>query len=498
MTTLVQHVAERAAAERGDAVALEDGAGDRRTFAELWQRAQALAAGLRDLGLRPGDRVLEALPNSCALVECDLALAVAGLVRVPLNPRLGAREWAAIAADSGASALVVADGLTGADGEPVERHVDVARVVRAGDREAMAASGATFEHRADADDLVGLAYSSGTTGRPKGARRTHRMRVASARAMRAHVVPDAGPGSTYLHAGPAIHTSGLFVLPMLEAGARQLLVDHPRPVEIATLVRARGVTHLALVPTVVTALAGLPEVSPEWFSSVRVLAYAGAPMPAEQLRRAHERLTPRLVQYYGLVEAMPPLSVLGVADHERAVTGEDALATSAGRVLPTVEVRVDPETGEVAARGDVVTPGYWNAERRDDLGKSFEDGWLLTGDVGRLEDGYLWLTDRRGDVVISGGYNIYPREVEEAVATAPGVVQCAAVGLPDPLWGQRLVVAVVGELGDPEAVVARACVGLAPHKRPKEVHVLPELPLGATGKIDRRAVARLLQGPSGH
>lgn len=504
---LVHDVLEQAAQAHGDRVAIEDDAHEVRTFAQLWDRARHLAGGLRSLGLQPGDRVLEALPNSCAAIESDMALAIAGLVRVPLNPRLGPREWAAIAADSGASALLGGDGLHTADGAPVIDHVGVDLVIAAGgggDRVGLEDLIAVEEpvpiQRADADALVGLAYSSGTTGLPKGAKRTHRMRVASARAMRDSVLVGAGPEALYLHAGPVIHTSGLFVLPMLELGGRQLLLDHARPAEVAQIVRDRSVTHLAVVPTVLSALAALPYMSHEWFSSVEALAYAGAPIRAEQLRRVHEVVSPHLVQYYGLVEAMPPLTVLSIEDHRRAVEGEPELATSAGSALPHVELEIrgataDEPMGELAVRGGVVTPGYWNAEGRSDIGKAFDDGWLLTGDIGRLDDGYLWLTDRRNDMIISGGYNIYPREVEEVVAAVPGVTECSVMGLPDEVWGQRLVVAVTASEVDAALVADRvkdACGALAPHKRPKHVHVLDAMPLGATGKIDRRALVDLL------
>ncbi len=511
---LVHDVLERAVSDHAGRVAVEDDRGERRTYEQLWRRAQHLAGGLRSLGLRPGDRVLEALPNSCAVVEHDMALAVAGLVRVPLNPRLGPREWAAVARDSAAAALVVGEGLVTADGARVEEHVDVPLVIGTeADRgrpcleELVAQERCSPIHRAEPDDLVGLAYSSGTTGLPKGAMRTHRMRVASRDAMLAEVLGAAGQDTLYLHAGPVIHTSGLFVLPVLTIGGRQLLLNHARPDRVAATVQERGVTHLAVVPTVLSALASLPDVSRDWFGSVQVLAYAGAPIRVEQLRRAYDSLTPNLVQYYGLVEAMPPLSVLSVEDHRLAMTDDPSLASSAGRPLEHVEFEVravagSEEAGEIAVRGDVVSPGYWNADGRADIGKAFEGGWLLTGDVGRLERERLWLTDRRGDMIISGGYNIYPGEVEGVVAGAAGVEQCCALGLPDPTWGQRLVVAVTtspaaarssqANGSNPVDAVAEVCRVLAPHKRPKSVHLVDTMPLGATGKIDRRALARQL------
>lgn len=498
---LIHEFVEKSVHAHPDRTAIEDGAGEERTFAMLWERAQRLAAGLLATGLQPGDRVLEALPNGCALIESDLAMAVAGLVRVPLNPRLGQREWAAIATDSGARGLIVGDGLSTADHAAIEEHVTVDQVIRVGRarggehpvEELIGASDPLDPVPTDADSLVGLAYSSGTTGLPKGARRTHRMRTASARAMLHSVLAEADAASLYLHAGPAIHTSGLFVLPMLELGARQLLMDHLRPADIVRVVHERSVTHLALVPTVIAAMSDLPDVTPRMWETVQMLAYAGSPMPVQQLRCAAERLTSRLVQYYGLVEAMPPLTVLSIEDHRRALTGDTDLARSAGRILEHVDLTVErPDeggVGEVVVAGDVVTPGYWNAENRDDLGKTVTDGRLATGDVGRIVDGYLWLTDRRNDMIISGGYNIYPREIEEVVAAVPGVRQCAAIGVPDDLWGQRLEIVVAAAVPtDIGEAVMRACSTLAPHKRPKRVHVRGELPLGATGKIDRRAV----------
>lgn len=500
---LVPDVLERAAHRFTDHPAVEDVGGDRRSFAQLWERSRYLAGGLLSLGLRPGDRVLEAVPNRCAALEVDQALAIAGLVRVPLNPRLGPRAWTAIARDSGASALILGEGLTTAPGTDIAAAVDVDRVIGVGGGSPGPRVDELVElcieppaMARDADALIGLAYSSGTTGRPKGAMRTHRMRLASARAMVDHVLPGAGPASLYLHAGPIIHTSGLFVLPFLELGGRQLLVDHPRPADVAALVRDRRVTHLAVVPTVLSALSHVEGLDPSWFESVEMLAYAGAPIRSEQLRTAAHRLTPRLLQYYGLVEAMPPLTVLDQADHHRALDGDPALDGSAGRILPHVQLEVigdeGESTGEIAVRGEVVSPGYWQAAGRDDLAKAFDpDGRLLTGDVGRVENGYLRLTDRRHDVIISGGYNIFPSEVEHVVAAAHGVQDCAAVGLPDPTWGQRLVVAVTVAGAAPQdvsAAVRRAADDLPAHQRPKEIHVVETMPLGATGKIDRRAL----------
>ncbi len=498
----VGDVLAHAAVRHGDRIAVQDDAGEL-TFTELHVRARRLADGFMSAGLRPGDRVLEALPNGRDLLVSELALAVAGLVRVPLNPRLGPREWQGIREDSGARGLIVDERLAGAGGASIRQHVCCEITVGADDGgladliEAGSADAALPP--AHEDDLVGLAYSSGTTGMPKGAMRTHRMRLASMRAMMREVLQPCGEIGAYLHAGPAIHTSGLFILPMLALGARQVMAQHPSPTQISSIIAANGITHLALVPSVIDALTRLPGPARHPFSALTMLAYAGAPMPATHIRRAADLLTDRLVQYYGLVEAIPPLTVLSIADHARGLSIEPRLLASAGRCVRDASITItgDAELGEVAVAGPMVTAGYWNASERNDLGKAFDGVALLTGDVGTIKDGYLFLTDRKNDMLVSGGYNVYPGEIEAVVVSSAGVREVVVVGLPDERWGQRIVLAYTTASGDDldaaqHASLQHNLASLAPHKRPKSCHFVSTLPLGATGKIDRRAVAAQL------
>jgi acyl-CoA synthetase (AMP-forming)/AMP-acid ligase II len=248
----------------------------------------------------------------------------------------------------------------------------------------------------------------------------------------------------------------------------------------------------------------------ETLAGLKMLGYAGAPMPPEQTRQAYERLTPNLVQYYGLVEAIPPVTVLDRDLHQRGLRGEPELLSSAGRPALGVELGVvgedgnevaPGEVGEVVTRGDHVMAGYWNAASREDLGKSVVDGWLHTGDLGRVdEEGLLWLIDRKGDMIISGGYNVYPREVESVVAEAAGVAEVAVIGVADPEWGQRvvaLVSALPGRNVDTGAVLAHCRDRLAGYKKPKEVHVVDSFPLNSTGKIDKRTLRRRLETEAG-
>jgi acyl-CoA synthetase (AMP-forming)/AMP-acid ligase II len=309
----------------------------------------------------------------------------------------------------------------------------------------------------------------------------------------------------YAHAGPITHTSGLFVLPFLAAGATQLVMPTWDPEEFVDAVEHRGVTHTAMVPTMVARLLAQPDVDRSRMAGLRMLGYAGAPMPPEQMRQAHDRLSPNLVQYYGLVEAIPPVTVLDAADHELGLAGEPELLTSAGRPALGVELAVVDEAGrpvpggeigEVVTRGDHVMRGYWNAASRDDLGKSVVDGWLHTGDLGRLDAaGRLYLVDRKGDMIISGGYNIYPREVEDVIAEVPGVAEVAVLGVEDPEWGQRVTALYTvrpGSTVTDEQVLEHCRAHLASYKKPKELRRVDAFPLNATGKIAKKVLREQL------
>lgn len=501
----------RAGARFADRIAIE-GLDATRTFAELATRVRRIAHALTSLGLTPGDRVLDLQTNSTAYVETDLAIRAGGFVRAALNYRLHPTDWERIARDSGARALIVADALAESAAGVAEV---VGTTVRVSELHALLTDADDAPLRPlDPDALCGLHYSSGTTGHPKGAQRTHRNWLASVTNMTQDVLggPPDPERDCYVHAGPVTHTSGLFVLPFLVAGARQIVLPSFDPQTFLHAVHERGATHTAMVPTMVARLLTVPGISRESLASLRMLAYAGAPMPAEQMRSAHERLTPHLVQYYGLVEAIPPVTVLDADLHARGLAGESALLTSAGRPALGVEIAVvdddgipcpHGEAGEVVTRGDHVMAGYFNAGTRTDLSKAVVDGWLHTGDLGRLDaEGNLWLVDRKGDMIISGGYNIYPREVEEVVAEVNGVHEVAVVGVADPEWGQRVVALVTARAGAdaaglPDAVTDHCRARLAAYKKPKEVRVLDSFPLNSTGKIDKKSLRATLESGVG-
>ncbi len=497
----------RAASRFGPRIAVE-GPEATRTFAELGERVVRIANALAALGLQPGDRVLDLQTNSTTYLETDLAIRAGGFIRAALNYRLHPSDWERIARDSGARALIY-DGSFADQTQQLRAEIEHVVVVGEGPglrlEDLIANAPTTALPVRDPDTLCGLHYSSGTTGHPKGAQRTHRNWMASVVNM-THDVLGGVPGEhdTYVHAGPITHTSGLFVLPFLVAGARQIVLPHWDPANFIDAVARRGATHTAMVPTMVARLLAVPDIAP--LAGLKMLGYAGAPMPPEQMRQAAERLTPNLVQYYGLVEAIPPVTLLDETMHARGLSGEPDLLTSAGRTALGVEIAVVDETGkrvptgepgEIITRGDHVMAGYWNSETRTDLGKSVVDGWLHTGDLGRIDaEGNLWLMDRKRDMIISGGYNIYPREIEDVVAAIPGVAEVAVLGMPDADWGQRVVAVVTAEPGhtiDPAAVIEHCRAQMASYKKPKEVRVIDAFPLNATGKIAKRVLREQLE-----
>ena len=499
----------RAATRFQDRVAVECG-DQQRTFGELGDRVTRLASGLLALGLEPGDRVLDLQENSITYVESDLAIRSAGLVRVALNHRLHPTDWERIAADSGARAIVV----TAEHADDAAALIDgLEHTIMIGDGpgtayESIIAGQPTGTLPArEPDSFCGLHYSSGTTGHPKGARRTHRNWFSSVVNMTHDVVGHVpGHDDVYVHAGPITHTSGLFLLPFLVAGARQIVLERWDPDLFVEAVTERGGTHTAVVPTMIARLLAHPEADRDAFAGMRMLAYAGAPMPPEQMRQAYERLTPNLVQYYGLVEAIPPVTVLTADDHARGLRDDPDLLGSAGRAALGVEIAIVDadekplpagEVGEVITRGDHVMAGYWNAEGREDLAKTVRDGWLHTGDLGRLSvDGHLWLVDRKGDMIISGGYNIYPREVEDVVAEVPGVGEVAVLGAADADWGQRVVAfytTAAGASVDEQVIMEHCRSRLASYKKPKELHRVDSFPLNSTGKIAKKTLRAQLE-----
>ena len=262
----------------------------------------------------------------------------------------------------------------------------------------------------------------------------------------------------------------------------------------------------------VARLLTLDGINPSRFTNLQMLGYAGAPMPPEQIKECFEKITTNMVQYYGLVEAIPPVTVLSAQDHQIGLTREPEVLTSAGNPCTTVEIKIvdengkevpSGEIGEVITRGDHVMRGYYGAAGSDpNVTKAVRDGWLHTGDLGRMDsENRLYLVDRKGDMIISGGYNIYPREIEDVIAEVAEINEVAVLGAHDKEWGQKVTAFVSIKPNaqiDESALIAKVldhCKSkMASYKKPKDVFVIKEFPLNSTGKIAKKVLRAQLEG----
>ena len=490
--------------------ALADGERVHATWGTWAARVAAAAAGLRaDFGLSPGDRVAIVMRNRPEYLEALFAVWHAGLVAVPVNARLHPHEFAHILGDSG-TAVVVTDEEHAEDVVPLVDAVDTLRaaVLAPGprwDRLTGSAPAPLADRRPD--DSAWLFYTSGTTGRPKGATLTHRNLLMASLSYFADI-DQVMPQDCILHAAPLSHGSGLYGLPHVARGALSV-VPHSGGVdgeEIAALLgRWRGMSMFA-APTMVKRLAGDPAIAGADLANLKTIIYGGAPMYLADLEEALAVFGPRLAQIYGQGETPMTITGLSKADHaERDHPRWRERLQSVGFPRTDVEVRVVDEAdrelpagevGEVVVRGDVVMAGYWN--QPEATAETLRGGWLHTGDVGSFDDdGFLTLRDRSKDLIISGGMNIYPREVEEALLRHPGVRAAAVVGRPDPEWGEAVVAFVVAEDGaaPPSAEeLDRTCrENIARYKRPKDYRFVDALPTNNYGKILKRELRERLR-----
>jgi acyl-CoA synthetase (AMP-forming)/AMP-acid ligase II len=454
------------------------------TYRELGDRVARLAAGLAGLGLVRGDRVVLLMPNRPELVESLWAAFHGGFTAVPVNWHLHPDEVAYIVGHCGAAAVVVSDETAAATrGLP-----DGVRVVRTGPgyEDLLAPAPSPLAGVAD-EDPAWLFYTSGTTGRPKGAILTHRNLTAMTEAYFRDLDPVAD-GSVYLHAAPLTHGSGLYLLPSTARGATQVIAPGTSfsASRFVELIGEHQVTHAAfLAPTMLRYV--VDEARGAILPTLRSVVVGGAPLYQEDLRTAVGVLGPVVTQMYGQGEAPMTITVMPAAealDHPgscgHAFHGvEIRLAGEGGEPVP------DGADGEVLVRGDVVMRGYW--DNPEATAATLAGGWLHTGDIGHLEAGYLHLTDRAKDVIITGGSNVYPREVEEVLLTHPAVRECAVVGWPDREWGESIRAFVVAD-GDPAPdELIQYCRGrLASFKKPREVVFVAELPKNAAGKVLKR------------
>ncbi|MGY0065004.1 acyl-CoA synthetase [Streptomyces sp. LZ34] len=458
------------------------------SYAELYERTTRLAHALRTAGIRRGDRIAYLGANHPSYLETMFASGTLGAVFVPLNTRLAAPEIAFQLRDAAAKALIHdpshGDTVAGLRGQTdVKTHITVGPDYETLLREA---SADPIDEPVGLDDICIIMYTSGTTGRPKGAMLTHANLTWNA--VNVLIDQDLASDEVALVSAPLFHTAGLnmLTLPVLLKGGTCVLVDAFDPGGTLELIERRRITFMFGVPAMFDQVARHPRWADADLSSVRMLSCGGSPVPTSLIATYQQRgLT--FMQGYGMTEASPGVLFL---DAEHAVSkagsaGVQHFFSDVRVVLPDLTPAAPGETGEVIVRGPHVMQGYWGLP--DETAASFVDGWFRSGDAARVDqDGYATIVDRLKDTIISGGENIYPAEVENALLTHPDIVECAVVGVPDHKWGEvprAVVVAREGAALDLDEVLAFLTGRLAKYKIPKSVVIVEALPRTASGKL---------------
>ncbi|NGO80116.1 long-chain fatty acid--CoA ligase [Streptomyces sp. YC504] len=470
------------------------------TYRELDERVLRLAHALCGLGVRRGDRVAYLGPNHPTVLETLFAAGALGAVFVPLNTRLTAPELAYNLTDAGVTVLV--HGPEAAEAVPAAEAAGVRhRIALAGpdDKGALGyeellagAEPAPLDEPVAPDDPCIIMYTSGTSGRPKGAVLSHANLTWNS--VNVLVDTDLAADEVTLVVAPLFHTAGLNMtcLPTLLKGGRVVLLGSFDPGRVLDLIERRRVTYMFGVPTMYDAMAAHPRWTATDLSSLRTLNCGGAPVPARTIATYLDRGL-AFSQGYGMTEASP-----GVLFLDREQTSAKAGSAGVPHFFTDLRlVRPDggeagpEEHGEILVQGPHVMTGYWGKAVETEAAFA-EGGWLRTGDVARADaDGYVYLVDRIKDMYVSGGENVSPAEVEDALLTHPAVAECAVIGVPDPVWGEvgrAVVVLRPGASADEEDVLGHLRGRLAKYKIPKSVVVTDALPRTATGKFIKPAV----------
>jgi long-chain acyl-CoA synthetase len=481
--------------------AVADGSAVRHSYAALAARVERLAGALVDAGLRSGDRAALVANNCAEYVEALFACWHAGLCAVPINSKLHARELAYVLQHAGArwtfvdAACAAALGSAGREAPALERIVEFGTA--AYDRLLAGAAGEA-PVAVSRTDPAWLFYTSGTTGRPKGAVLTHGNLLAMSLCFLADVEAVA-PGDAILHAAPLSHGSGLYLLPHVLNAAVHVVPESGGfdAAEIAALVTRWPKACFFAAPTMVKRLVAHSALCGTPLEHLKSIVYGGAPMYVEDCRAAFAALGPRLAQIYGQGESPMTITAMSRALLADAIArNDDARLSSVGVAQTGIEIRIaGPDgvdlpaggTGEVCVRGPTVMQGYWGDPPA--TAAALAGGWLHTGDIGCLDrDGFLTLKDRAKDLIISGGSNIYPREIEEVLLKHAAVAEAAVVGRKHPDWGEEVVACVVAGAGTDTAALEREldalCLAhIARFKRPKAYVFVAELPKNNTGKV---------------
>ena len=483
------------------------------SYRDLDTRSNRLANALLGLGLTRGDRVAAIAWNRPELVELECALFKSGLVKVILNARLSDEEIRDCILNSEPAVMLVGPEHR----ERVQNLADIPplRLIAFGEAQAgcldyedllRQASSTNPDAQLDPRELAVLHYSSGSTGKQKAAMQTVGNRMTSVR----KVVMGrlrCEPGEVLALSGPVSHASGMFMQPWLAQGGTLLLLDRFEPDALLAAVARHRAAATFLVPTMISAILADGALKRHDHSSLRMVNYGAAPMAQSRVKEAWEAFGPVLAQGYGAGETTGGLVLLTSADHRRAIEqGREELLLSCGRNFSESRVELLDDAGNTVAPGDIgeicvrgpdVFAGYW---REPELTRAaLVDGWLHTGDLARMDDeGYIFIVDRKKDMVVSGGFNVYPAEVEQALYRHPAVQDACVVGVPDAHWGEAVKAVVVlrtGQAANEAELIEHCGRHLANFKKPRSVDFVEALPRNPNGKLSRKELkARYWEG----
>ncbi len=475
------------------------------SYAEAEAKANRLAHALAGAGLEVGDRIAVLSKNCIEYAIIYFACAKAGVVPVPLNYRLAPPEWAYIVGDAGARLLIARGDLVEAI-EPVRAELGVEQLIAIeASAEGWQSLESFMEGKPDTrpdrgitvDHDVYQMYTSGTTGRPKGAVLQHR--ALAANLQQNQLTLQTRPGERCLIVAPMYHVAaGITMFTSLCTGGCLYIQEDFNPAEVVRAMSEERIGVALLVPVMIQfCLVHVPDVVERSYDDLRLIAYGGSAIAEETLRTALSAFGCEFLQGYGMTELTALATSLLPDDHRRALDGEPGLLASAGRALVGTEVRVVDEhdqpvehgtIGEIVVRGPQAMRGYWN--RPEATEQALRGGWMHTGDAGTMDEaGYLYIQDRVKDMIVSGGENVYPREVEELLYQHPAIAEAAVIGVPDPMWGEAVKAIVVlreDHQATAEELMATFEGKLADYKRPRSVDFVDALPRNPSGKILKR------------
>ena len=508
---LIGEILRREARIRGNKIAVVDGEIEY-NYQEINRRVNRLANVLLEMGISRGDKVAFMGDNSHYFVEFYFAAAKIGSIAVPINARFSSEEASYVARNAEVILLIYAEEMEEtvqkmrADIPEVKQYIstgDASRDTLSYEDLISHATDREPHEEVSPDDLAMIMFTSGATGFPRGVISTHRNIMANTNTMCLEL--DLVPEDISFLAMPLFHLGGLWpMLSMVYRGGTTVLMPRFDLEPMFEVIQNRKVTFINLVPTVLGRIISNPDLSASDLESVRLIMYAGAPIPREQLRTAMKIFGPhRFTTGLGATEANGALIHFRFTEHALEGPMADKLG-SVGKDAMGVEIAIvdeegrevsDGHIGEITGRGDNIAQSYWKLP--EETAETFINGWLYTGDIGyRDQDGYIFIVDRKKDIIISGGENVSSREVEEVIYQHPAVYEAAVIGVPDKEWGESVKAVIALKIGfagkvDDKGLIEFCAARLAGYKKPRSIDFLDELPKNAANKIDKAALKKI-------